>query len=192
MNSNQLIAPELLAKIRQALGRFIEMANCSTEQFYVIPENCQALYGQLRKMNIPETEWISEHVFSAAFLACQRELEKRPPRETEAQRIQRLQTRDIFGEGSLQQNVSQSRKVPNVAEKVRDLTKVFNQRLRDFHTQLKNASPNNPDSLVGTPSGSQPLTRVQMKALTATQLRKWMHDRGTYLIQHPEERTDTE
>lgn len=80
------LAPALVKEIRSALQRFITLA----PDFYPSTKNQESLFAWLRGQTIPENQWVSEHIFSAAFMACRNQLQTAPPEEDPAVKRHRL------------------------------------------------------------------------------------------------------
>jgi len=97
-NNNRLgIDPTELAAANEALTEFLN----AEPNFYNTASNCRALQQWLQSEKVPLSRW---HVkaFALAFWHCTRPdakfpLEPIPPKETEQQRIERLQARDRKG-----------------------------------------------------------------------------------------------
>jgi hypothetical protein len=86
------ISQQLYNAINQARIDFVETVG---EHYWDTPANREVLITFLRKEGIPPEEWISKHIFSAAFVACESQglLEKRPIEapESEIQRWERIE-----------------------------------------------------------------------------------------------------
>jgi hypothetical protein len=95
-NGDQMIHPQLVAQIRQALGTFIGTANQNEEQFFNTESNCEKLFDYLRNEGIPQEQWIHPNIFAAAFFNCKVAgvLEDRHAEETAEQKALRLEFQD--------------------------------------------------------------------------------------------------
>ncbi|HEY4776649.1 MAG TPA: hypothetical protein VIH56_03235 [Candidatus Acidoferrales bacterium] len=64
------IAPEVLTAVNAAYDGYLKIVNAKQERFWNIDSNKDQLKRWLHSENIPVDQWISPHIWSAAFAAC--------------------------------------------------------------------------------------------------------------------------
>jgi len=65
-----VITPEVLENLQRAYREFCQTILTIEPLYKSADENFRTLAQWLRSQNIPEAEWCSQHIWSAAFVAC--------------------------------------------------------------------------------------------------------------------------
>lgn len=179
-----MIAPDVLQNLQEAYRRFYRTIHSIEPLYKPSQENFDVLVRWLRGQNIPEAEWCSEHIWSAAFVACKAagSLEFEPSdQEKQMERAALLSARDAEeSRANRREEDPPGKALARILREKADATRAEIQAEKERIAALQaKRDAENDLSIVPTVQQireSGPLSAKEQHKLSAVQLRHYLHN----------------